>query len=92
MENFCDFAGDNTHVTKFLSLGLSIDGILSTYHELCSYFLSQEKCPVMLQTLFDGDGLKLWLSFARDRVSLFQSYISIIENDKISTTEVTINT
>jgi hypothetical protein len=50
--------------------------------------LSQEKCPVMLQKLYEDPCLKLWLSFARDRVSTFQTYISLIEKDNILATEV----
>jgi hypothetical protein len=55
------------------------------------YFLSQEKCPVMLQKLFEDPCLKLWLSFARDQVSMFQTYISLTEKDNISATEVDMN-
>jgi prefoldin subunit 5 len=35
--------------------------------------------------------LKLWLSFARDEVSTFQTCISSIEKDNISATEVAVN-
>jgi hypothetical protein len=59
---------------------------------LCSYFLSQQKCPIMLRKLFEDPCLKLWLSFARDQVSAFQTYSSLIEKDNISATEVTMNT
>jgi hypothetical protein len=58
---------------------------------LCSYFLSQEKYPVMLRKLFEDPCLKLWLSFARDQVSTFQTYISLIEKDNISATEEAMN-
>jgi hypothetical protein len=55
---------------------------------LRAYFLSQEKCSVMLRKLFEDPCLKLWLSFARDQVSTFQAYISLIEKGNISATEV----
>jgi hypothetical protein len=94
LKNFCDFAGNNYAKllehgnTRFLSLGPSIDRILSMLDGLRSYFLSQEKCPVILQKLFEDPCLKLWLSFARDQVSAFQTYISLTEKDNISTSEV----
>jgi hypothetical protein len=46
----------------------------------------------MLWKLFEDLCLKLWLSLARDQVSMFQTYISLIEKDNISSTEVTMNT
>jgi hypothetical protein len=58
---------------------------------LLSYFLSQQKCPVMLRKLFEDPCLKLWLSFARDQVSMIQTYISLFEKDNISATEVAMN-
>jgi hypothetical protein len=58
---------------------------------LRSYFLPQEKCPVMLRKLFEYPCLKLWLSSARDQVYTFQTYTSLIEKDNISSTEVAIN-
>ena len=45
----------------------------------------------MLQKLFEDPCLKLWLSFAKDQVSTFQTYITLIEKDKISATEVAMN-
>ena len=94
LKNFCDFA-DNNYAkllehgnTRFLSLGPSLDRILSMFDGLRSYFLSQEKCPVMLLKLFEDPCLKLWLSFARDQVTTFQTYIKKIEKDNISATEV----
>jgi hypothetical protein len=52
---------------------------------------SQEKCPVLLRKLFEDPCLNLWLSFARDQKSTFQTYISLSEKDKISATEVAMN-
>jgi hypothetical protein len=59
---------------RCLFLGPSIDRIVSMFDGLRSYFLSQENCPVMLLKFFEDPCLKLWLSFARDQVSTFQTY------------------
>jgi hypothetical protein len=97
LKNFCDFVGNNYAKllehgnTRLLSLGPSIDRILSMFHGLHSYFLSQEKCPVVLQKLFEDSCLNLWMSFARDQVSAFHTYTSLTEKDKISATEVAMN-
>ena len=55
---------------------------------LRAYFLSQEKCPVILRDIFQNPCLKLWLSFARDQVSTFQACIGQIEKGNILATEV----
>jgi hypothetical protein len=84
VKNFCDFAENKyTKVlehgnTRFLCMGPSFDRILSMFDGLRLYFLSQEKCPLMLQKLFEDPFLKLWLSFARDQVFMLQTYISLI--------------
>jgi hypothetical protein len=52
---FCDFVGNNyvkllEHGnTRFLSFNPSIDRLLSMLDGLRSYFLSQEKCPVICE-------------------------------------------
>ena len=76
--------------TRFFSLGLSIERILRMFDGLRAYFLSQEKCPVMLRNIFQNPCLKLWLSFARDQVSTFQACIGQIEKGNISAAEVAI--
>jgi hypothetical protein len=87
-----DFEGNNYAKflehgnARFLSLGLSIDRILNMSDRLHSYFLSK-KNAVILQKLFEDTCLK-WLSFARDQVCTFQTYISLTEKDNISATEV----
>ena len=94
LKSFCEFAGNNYNKelqhgnTRFLSLGPSIERILSTFDGLRAYFLSQEKCPVMLRIIFQNPCLKLWLSFARDQVSTFQACVGQIEKCNISATEV----
>jgi hypothetical protein len=78
LKNFSDFAGNNYAKliehgnTTFLSLGTSIDRILSMFYGLRSYFLSRGKCPVMLRKLFEDLCQKLWFSLARDQVSSFK--------------------
>ena len=94
LKSFCEFAGNNYNKvlehgnTRFLSLGPSIERILSMFDGLRAYFLSQEKCPVMLRNIFQNSCLKLWLSFARDQVSTFQACIGQIEKGNILATEV----
>ena len=94
LKSFCEFAGNHYNKllqrrnTRFLSLFPSIERILSMFDGLRAYFLSQEKCPVMLRNIFQNPCLKLWLSFARDQVSIFQACIGQIQKGNISATEV----
>ena len=94
LKSFCEFAENNYNKvlqhgnTRFLSLGPSIERILSMFDGLRAYFLSQEKCPVMLRNIFQNSCLKLWLSFARDQVSTFQACIGQIKKGNILATEV----
>ena len=71
-------------------MGPLIKRILSIFDGLRAYFLSQEKCPVMLRNIFQNPCLKLWLYFARDQVSTFQACIGQIEKGNVSATEVAI--
>jgi hypothetical protein len=77
LKNFCDFAGDNYAKllehgnTKFLSLGPSIDRILGMLDGFVTIFFLKKNA--LLQKLFEDPCLKLWLSFARDQVSTFQT-------------------
>ena len=73
-----------------MSLGRSKERILSMFDVLRAYFLSHEKCPVMLRNVFQNPCLKLWLSLARDQVSTFQACFGQIEKGNISATEVAI--
>jgi hypothetical protein len=49
------------------------------------------KKNALLRNLFEDPCLILWLSYARDQVSTFQTYISLFEKDNISATEVAMN-
>ena len=96
LKNFCEFAGNNYNKllqhgnTRFLSLGRSIERILSMFDGLCAYFLSQEKCRAILRNIFRNPCFKLWVFFARDQVYTFQACIGQIEKSNISATEVAI--
>ena len=89
LKSFCEYAGNNyTKLlqlgnTRFFSLGPSIERILGMFDGLCAYFLSQEKCAVMLRNIFQNPCLKLWLSSAKDQVSTFQACIGQIEKGNI---------
>jgi hypothetical protein len=85
LKNFCDFAGNNYPKllehgnVRFLSLGPSVDRILSMLDGLRSCFLSQEKCLLCCENCLQDPCLKLWLSFARHQASTFQTYINLNE-------------
>lgn len=51
--------------------------ILMMFEGLGLFFLFQEKFPAMLKKIFEHSYLKFWLCLARDKVSMFQTYISL---------------
>ena len=96
LRNFCEFAENNYAKflqhgnTRFLSLGPSIEKILSMFNGLCAYFLSR-KMPCHAEKNFLNPNLKLWQPFARDQMFTFKAYVGLIEKDSISATEEAIN-
>lgn len=53
-----------------------------------SYFLSQDKCPRILQLFFENDTSQIWLQFIHNQATLFHNAVKIIEGEKISIMEV----
>jgi hypothetical protein len=58
LKDFCDFVDvENKNIlghtkTRWLSLMPAVKRIVVVYQALASYFLSIEKCPTMLKTVF----------------------------------------
>ena len=74
--------------TRWLALLPAVERILKIYDPLKSYFLSQDKCPRILEEFFEKESSKIWLEFVHNQAALFQNAIKLIEGDKISVIEV----
>lgn len=66
----------------------AIERVLKMYEPLKSYFLSIDKCPIVLQTIFEDPSSELWLMFLHNQSSMFHKTILAIEGDKNTIMEV----
>lgn len=74
--------------TRWLALLPAIERVLKMYEPLKSYFLSIDKCPIVLQTIFEDPSSELWLMFFHNQSSMFHKTILAIEGDKNTIMEV----
>lgn len=74
--------------TRWLTLKPAIERVLKLFKALKEYFLSQEKCPTVLQQFFNDPCSEAWLFFAHSQATIFHRSILQIESQKISMTEV----
>lgn len=74
--------------TRWLAPLPAVENILKLYKPLISYFLSQDKCPRILQLFFENDTSQIWLQSIHNQATLFHNAVEIIEGDKISITKV----
>lgn len=74
--------------TRWLALLPAVERILKIFDPLRSYFLSQDKCPRIIEDFFQNDCSKLWLEFVHNQAAVFQNSVKVIESDKISISEV----
>ncbi|XP_078269145.1 uncharacterized protein LOC144601086 [Rhinoraja longicauda] len=73
---------------QFLSLGPALDRILLTFEVLKVYFLSQEKCPTLLKSIFTDPCTIVWLAFATQQIAVFRKAVEAIEENEFSAIEV----
>ena len=94
LKEFCSFAEvEYKRVlehgnTRFLSLLPAVETILRIFPALKAYFLSQEKCPVVLRKFFEDESGEMYLLFIHGQLNLFNSAILAIEKMKVTATDV----
>ncbi|XP_074873076.1 uncharacterized protein LOC142024770 isoform X2 [Carettochelys insculpta] len=76
---------------KFISLGPALNRILLAFDGLQAYFLSQDKCPTLLQRAFSNPCTKLWLAFASKQTAIFRETVEAIEKNDLAATEVALH-
>lgn len=91
---YCEFVNVTyedllNHVkTRWLSLFPAIERFLHMFQPLKSYFMSQDKCPVLLKSFFSSEVGEAYFWFLMAQMSLFQKSIARIEMKHISVNEV----
>lgn len=85
LKSFCEFVGQEYQNilghsnVRWLSMLPALERILMLYEPLKSFFLSEEKCPVVLRKTFEDPTTELWLTFIHSTMSLFHDTIKSLE-------------
>ena len=74
--------------TRWLALLPAIERVLQMYLPLKSYFVSQDKCPVVLHNFFKDGSSEFWLKFLHQQASTFHDTVKMLEVDTINFSEV----
>lgn len=73
--------------TRWLALMPAIERVLKMYEPLKKYFLSIEKCPIILKNFFENPSSELWLYFIHAQSASFHQAVLKIEGQNISAIE-----
>lgn len=72
LKSFCEFVGQDYHNifglsnVRWMSMFPALERVLKMYVPLKSFFLSEDKCPVVLRTMFEDPLTELWLAFVHE--------------------------
>jgi hypothetical protein len=93
LKDFCDFVGQQYKDIlgysniRWLSLLPAVRRICELYPALQSFFMSEEKCPVMLKKLFSDPCSQFWLNFVNLTLPLFHDAIKKAEAQEVTAVE-----
>eukprot|EP00079_Xenopus_tropicalis_P010275 XP_002934983.2 PREDICTED: uncharacterized protein LOC100492546 isoform X1 [Xenopus tropicalis] len=88
LKEFCEFTSQQWKEiqsysnVRCLSLLPFLGKVLQHYAALKSFFLAEEKCPVVLKKWFSDPSTLLWLEFANSSLCLFQETVNKVENQE----------
>ncbi|KAG0727846.1 hypothetical protein GWK47_033760 [Chionoecetes opilio] len=77
LKTFCDFVGQEYYNilghcnVRWLSMLPALERVLQMYAPLKSFFLSEEKSPVVLRKFFEDPFTELWLAFVHGNLGIF---------------------
>lgn len=95
LKAFCEEANVEYHKllgyceTRWLALMPAIERVLQLWEPLKSYFLSIDKCPIIIEKFFTNESAELWLKFMHNQAAVFHNAIQMIESNNITIMEVT---
>jgi hypothetical protein len=93
LKEFCDFVGQQYKDilgysnVRWLSLLPAMRRICELYPALQSFFISEEKCPVLLKKWFSDPCSQLWLNFVNSTLPLFHDAIRKVEAQEVTSVE-----
>ncbi|XP_053277202.1 uncharacterized protein LOC128438617 isoform X2 [Pleuronectes platessa] len=85
LKSFCEFVGQEYQKilghsnVRWLSMLPALERVLKMYAPLKAFFLSEEKCPVVLRRMFEDPLTELWLAFAHGNLAIFSETIKKLE-------------
>ncbi|KAL7406482.1 hypothetical protein ABVT39_020149 [Epinephelus coioides] len=85
LKTFCEYVGQEYHNilghsnVRWLSMLPALERVLKMYAPLKAFFLSEEKCPVVLRRMFEDPLTELWLAFAHGNLAIFSDTIKKLE-------------
>ncbi|OCT74690.1 hypothetical protein XELAEV_18033677mg [Xenopus laevis] len=88
LKGFCDFVGQewkevlSSSNVRWLSLLPALRRILDLYSAFKSFFLSDDKCPIVLKRWFSDPCTELWLQFSNATLPLFHDTIKKVETQE----------
>lgn len=94
LKEFCDFVNIEYQKmlayskTRWLALMPAVERILKMFPALQSYFLSNDKCPLILRNFFESPASELWLLFIHSQAATFHSTVLKIEGQNVTVVEV----
>jgi hypothetical protein len=95
LKEFCDFVGQQYKDilgysnVRWLSPLPAVRRMCELYPALQSFFMSEEKCPVLLKKkkLFSGPCSQLWLNFVNSTLPLFHDATRKAESQEVTAVE-----
>jgi hypothetical protein len=93
LKEFCDFVGQEYKDivgysnVRWLSLLPAVRRICELYPALQSFFMTEEKCPVILKKWFSDSCFQLWLNFVNSTLPLFHDAIRKAEAQEVTAVE-----
>lgn len=73
--------------TRWLALLPAVKRILKIFDALKSYFLSLDKCPIVIRNFFNDESSELWLLFIHNQAALFSNTVVNLEGQKVTIME-----
>lgn len=69
--------------TRWLALMPALERVLKMYQPLKNYFLSIEKCPLLLKNFFENPTSELWLYFLHAQSASFHQAVLKLEGQAV---------
>lgn len=77
--------------TRWLALMPALERFLQLYAPFEAYFLSMEKCPVIIKKIFENESAEIWVKFLHNQTTVFHNTIKFVEGQNNTIMDVSKN-